>query len=30
LVHPKDNNFYRVCRSKLGWGSRLGVVIERD
>ncbi len=25
LIHPKDNNFYGVCRSKLGWGSRLGV-----
>jgi NAD+ kinase len=25
LIHPKDNNFYNVCRSKLGWGSRLGV-----
>jgi len=25
LIHPKDNNFYSVCRSKLGWGSRLGV-----
>lgn len=26
LIHPKDNNFYSVCRSKLGWGSRLDVV----
>jgi len=25
LIHPKDHNFYSVCRSKLGWGSRLGV-----
>ena len=25
LIHSRDNNFYRVCRSKLGWGSRLGV-----
>ncbi|MBT7375216.1 MAG: NAD(+) kinase [Porticoccaceae bacterium] len=25
LIHPSDNNFYEVCRSKLGWGSRLGV-----
>jgi NAD+ kinase len=25
LIHPKDNNFYSVCRSKLGWGSRLDV-----
>ena len=24
LVHSRDNNFYRVCRSKLSWGSRLG------
>jgi NAD+ kinase len=24
LIHPKDHNFYSVCRSKLGWGSRLG------
>jgi NAD+ kinase len=30
LIHPKDNNFYGVCRSKLGWGSRLGVVTEND
>jgi NAD+ kinase len=25
LIHPKDHNFYSVCRTKLGWGSRLGV-----
>jgi NAD+ kinase len=25
LIHPQDNNFYGVCRSKLGWGQRLGV-----
>ena len=30
LIHPKDNNFYGVCRSKLGWGSRLGVKKESD
>lgn len=24
LIHPKDHNFYQVCRSKLGWGGRLG------
>lgn len=24
LVHPPGHNFYEVCRSKLGWGSRLG------
>ena len=23
LIHPKDYNFYDICRSKLGWGSRL-------
>ena len=30
LIHPKDNNFYGVCRSKLGWGSRLGVKKASD
>ncbi len=25
LLHPDDHNFYEVCRSKLGWGSRLGI-----
>ena len=29
LIHPKDNNFYKVSRSKLGWGRRLGVKKER-
>ena len=29
LIHPNDNNFYKVSRSKLGWGSRLGVKKER-
>lgn len=29
LIHPKDHNFYSVCRSKLGWGSRLGVKKSR-
>ncbi|MCK9469642.1 MAG: NAD(+) kinase [Porticoccaceae bacterium] len=31
LVHPVDHNFYGICRSKLGWGSRLdsGEHIER-
>jgi len=29
LIHSKDNNFYKVSRSKLGWGSRLGVKKER-
>ncbi|NVK10394.1 MAG: NAD(+) kinase [Gammaproteobacteria bacterium] len=23
LLHPKTHNFYQICRSKLGWGSRL-------
>ncbi len=23
LIHPVDHNFYGICRSKLGWGSRL-------
>ncbi|HLS99413.1 MAG: NAD(+) kinase [Porticoccaceae bacterium] len=31
LIHPVDHNFYSICRSKLGWGSRLdsGEYIER-
>lgn len=31
LIHPVDHNFYEICRSKLGWGSRLdaGKHIER-
>ncbi|MCB1663366.1 MAG: NAD(+) kinase, partial [Pseudomonadales bacterium] len=24
LVHPLSHDFYESCRSKLGWGSRLG------
>jgi NAD+ kinase len=24
LIHPLDHNFYEACRTKLGWGSRLG------
>ena len=24
LIHPIDHNYYEVCRTKLGWGSRLG------
>lgn len=24
LIHPSDHNFYEICRSKLGWGGRLG------
>lgn len=23
MLHPADHNFYEICRSKLGWGSRL-------
>jgi NAD+ kinase len=31
LIHPVDHNFYSICRSKLGWASRLdsGYPIER-
>ena len=24
LIHQLDNSFYATCRTKLGWGSRLG------
>lgn len=24
LIHPLDHSYYEVCRTKLGWGSRLG------
>ena len=24
LIHPLNHNYYEVCRSKLGWGQRLG------
>ncbi|MGY0215908.1 NAD(+) kinase [Endozoicomonadaceae bacterium StTr2] len=24
LIHPLDHNYYEICRSKLGWGHRLG------
>ncbi|EGH48274.1 inorganic polyphosphate/ATP-NAD kinase, partial [Pseudomonas syringae pv. pisi str. 1704B] len=24
LIHPLDHNYYEVCRTKLGWGSKLG------
>ena len=24
LIHPLDHNYYEACRTKLGWGSRLG------
>lgn len=23
LLHPADHNYYEICRSKLGWGSKL-------
>ncbi|MDM3870313.1 NAD(+) kinase [Porticoccus sp. W117] len=26
LIHPSDHNFYEICRSKLGWGSRVGAI----
>jgi len=26
LIHPADHNFYEICRTKLGWGSRLDSV----
>ncbi|MCL7461725.1 NAD(+) kinase [Pseudomonas sp. NW5] len=25
LIHPVEHNYYEICRTKLGWGSRLGV-----
>ena len=30
FIHPKDNSFFSVCRSKLGWGSRLGTADENE
>ena len=24
LIHPRGHNYYEICRSKLGWSSRLG------
>ncbi len=30
FIHPKDNSFFSVCRSKLGWGSRLGTTVENE
>ena len=30
LIHPVDHNFYEICRSKLGWGSRLDSSREGD
>lgn len=24
LIHPLGHNYYEICRTKLGWGSRLG------
>lgn len=30
LIHPVDHNFYQICRTKLGWGSRLDSVRHDD
>ncbi len=30
LIHPADHNFYEVCRSKLGWGSRLDSLRDEE
>lgn len=30
LIHPSDHNFYSICRSKLGWGSRLDAAKQQD
>ncbi len=24
LIHPKEHDYYEICRRKLGWGSKLG------
>lgn len=29
LIHPADHNFYQICRSKLGWGSRLDATRDK-
>ncbi|MFK7863950.1 MAG: NAD(+) kinase [Pseudohongiellaceae bacterium] len=29
LIHPPQYSFYEACRSKLGWGSRLGKVVDQ-
>ncbi|MCV6606434.1 MAG: NAD(+) kinase, partial [Porticoccaceae bacterium] len=30
LIHPSDHNFYEICRSKLGWGSRVGATYRSN
>ncbi|WIO75408.1 NAD(+) kinase [Porticoccaceae bacterium LTM1] len=30
LIHPADHNFYQICRSKLGWGSRLDSLHDHE
>ncbi len=30
LIHPVGHNFYEICRTKLGWGSRLDSVRHDD
>ncbi|MCC6295720.1 MAG: NAD(+) kinase [Pseudomonadales bacterium] len=30
LIHPVGHNFYQICRTKLGWGSRLDSVRHDD
>lgn len=30
LIHPPQYSFYEACRSKLGWGSRLGKAADQD
>ncbi len=30
LIHPSDHNFYEVCRTKLGWGSRLDSLRDEE
>ena len=30
LIHPLGHNFYQICRTKLGWGSRLDSVHHDD
>jgi NAD+ kinase len=30
LIHPPQYSFYEACRSKLGWGSRLGKTLDES
>lgn len=30
LLHPSQYNYYETCRTKLGWGSRLGIEEDSD